>query len=154
MGGDPWKPVETEEAGGMRVHPRKSFEAWKETVRGRSLPWRQSEIESAGELRNAVIGVVLRKAEELAAVSAELRRSNKELEAFSYSVSHDLRAPFRHIVGYSDMLREEEGDRLSPEGLRYLNTIIDAAQNAGTLVDNLLAFSRMGRTTITFSRIP
>ncbi|WP_410962845.1 histidine kinase dimerization/phospho-acceptor domain-containing protein, partial [Salmonella sp. SAL4446] len=76
----------------------------------------------------------------------ELRRSNKELEAFSYSVSHDLRAPFRHIVGYSELLKRQEGERLSDEGRRYVETIIESAYTAGTLVDNLLNFSQMGRT--------
>ena len=145
-GGDPSKPAEVEEGG--RIHPRRSFEAWKETVRLKARPWHPAEVEAATELRNAIVGIVLRRAEERAQLSAELERSNKELEAFSYSVSHDLRAPFRHIVGYSEMLRDEDGDRLSDEGRRYVGTIIESAQYAGTLVDNLLAFSRMGRTTI------
>lgn len=145
-GGDPTKAIVAEEGG--RIHPRRSFETWLESVRYRSAPWKKGEVEAAVELRNAIVGIVLRRAEERAQFSIELERSNKELEAFSYSVSHDLRAPFRHIVGYSELLREEEGERLSPEGVRYLTTIIDAAHNAGTLVDNLLAFSRMGRTTI------
>ena len=63
-------------------------------------------------------------------------------------MSHDLRAPFRHIVGYAELLRELEFDRLSERGLRYAQTIIDSAQYAGTLVDNLLNFSRIGRTTL------
>ena len=146
--GDPRKLVETPANEPMRIHPRKSFEAWKETVRGRSLPWKGSEIESAAELRNAVVGVVLRKAEELAALSAELKRSNKELEAFSYSVSHDLRAPFRHIVGYSELLRDHLGDALDETGIRYLDTISNAAESAGILVDNLLNFSRVGRAKL------
>ncbi len=145
-GGDPGASKRPDEGG--RIHPRKSFEAWKETVRGQSAPWRPSEVEAATELRNAIVGIVLRQAEERAQLSAELERSNKELEAFSYSVSHDLRAPFRHIVGYSEMLREEESTRLGEESKRYIDTIIASAQYAGSLVDNLLAFSRMGRTTI------
>ncbi|BDC50334.1 histidine kinase [Bryobacterales bacterium F-183] len=144
-GGDPNKPVEP---GNMRIHPRKSFEAWKETVRGRSFPWRQSEVEAASELRNALVGVVLRKAEELAALSAELQRSNKELEAFSYSVSHDLRAPFRHIVGYAHLLEDHLGDKADETAIRFLNTIAGAAHSAGTLVDNLLNFSRVGRAAL------
>ena len=91
---------------------------------------------------------MLRKYEELAELNAELRRSNDELESFAYSVSHDLRAPFRHIVGYSEILREQEQATLGSTGLRYLDTIIESAQFAGTLVDNLLAFSRMGRTAL------
>jgi light-regulated signal transduction histidine kinase (bacteriophytochrome) len=95
-----------------------------------------------------VLGIVLRRAEEVAALSEELQRSNKELEAFSYSVSHDLRAPFRHIVGYSELLRAREGDRLSETGRRYVDTIIESAFAAGTLVDNLLSFSQMGRNSL------
>jgi len=146
-GGNPQKPVH-EEAGSLRLHPRRSFEIWKETVRGRSLPWSRSEIEAVKELRNAIVGIVLRRAEELAALSEELRRSNKELEAFSYSVSHDLRAPFRHIVGYSELLKKHEWEGLSEKGKRYIDTIIDSAYTAGTLVDNLLRFSQMGRTAL------
>jgi light-regulated signal transduction histidine kinase (bacteriophytochrome) len=146
-GGNPQKPVQ-EEAGSLRLHPRRSFEIWKETVREQSLAWDQSEIEAVKELRNAIVGIVLRRAEELAALSEELRRSNKELEAFSYSVSHDLRAPFRHIVGYSELLKKQEWSELSEKGKRYIDTIIESAYTAGTLVDNLLRFSQMGRTAL------
>jgi chemotaxis family two-component system sensor kinase Cph1 len=151
-GGDPRKPVR-EEAGTLRLHPRRSFEIWKETVRGRSLPWDQSEVEAVKELRNAVVGIVLRRAEELASLADELRRSNKELEAFSYSVSHDLRAPFRHIVGFSELLKKQEADTLTERGRRYVDTIIDSAFTAGTLVDNLLNFSQMGRTALKRRRL-
>lgn len=144
-GGDPRKPAETQ---GMRIHPRKSFEAWRETVRLKAESWRRSEIETATELRNGIVGIVLRRAEEMASLSADLERSNKELEAFSYSVSHDLRAPFRHIVGYSELLREREGKKLSTEGNRYIETIIESAHFAGTLVDNLLTFSQIGRSSL------
>jgi chemotaxis family two-component system sensor kinase Cph1 len=146
-GGNPQKAVQ-EEAGSLRLHPRRSFEIWKETVRDHSLAWDRSEIEAVKELRNAIVGIVLRRAEELAAISEELRRSNKELEAFSYSVSHDLRAPFRHIVGYSELLKKHEWNDLSERGKRYIDTIIESAYTAGTLVDNLLRFSHMGRTAL------
>jgi light-regulated signal transduction histidine kinase (bacteriophytochrome) len=146
-GGDPTKPVQAE-GSTLRLHPRLSFETWKETVRERSLPWSANAVEAVKELRNSVVGIVLRRAEELASVNDELRRSNKELEAFSYSVSHDLRAPFRHIVGYSELLKRREGERLSDQGRRYVDTIIDSAYMAGTLVDNLLNFSQMGRTAL------
>jgi light-regulated signal transduction histidine kinase (bacteriophytochrome) len=151
-GGNPQKPVQ-EEAGGLRLHPRRSFEIWKETVRERSLAWDRSEIEAVKELRNAIVGIVLRRAEELAALSEELRRSNKELEAFSYSVSHDLRAPFRHIVGFSELLKKQEWNDLSDKGKRYIDTIIESAYTAGTLVDNLLRFSHMGRTALKPQRV-
>ncbi|MGU3420561.1 ATP-binding protein [Methylobacterium sp. D54C] len=145
-GGNPVKAVRPDPEGGPdRLHPRKSFEIWKETVQGRSLPWSDPEVEAAKDLRASVLGIVLRRAEELAAMSEELQRSNKELEAFSYSVSHDLRAPFRHIVGYANLLKTREGAQLSDKGRHYVETIIEAAFSAGTLVDSLLSFSQMGR---------
>jgi PAS domain S-box-containing protein len=77
--------------------------------------------------------------------TAKLRSANEELEAFSYSVSHDLRAPLRHVHGYVEMLAQEAGDKLSEEGRRYLKVITDASIEMGELIDDLLAFSRMGR---------
>lgn len=150
-GGNPEKPVK-EETGTLRLHPRASFDIWKETVRERSIAWDQSEVEAVKELRNAIVGIVLRRAEELAALADELMRTNKELEAFSYSVSHDLRAPFRHIVGFSELLKRESAD-LSDRGKRYVETIIESAYTAGTLVDNLLRFSQMGRTALRPRRV-
>lgn len=144
--GEPQKTVDAREPG--RLHPRHSFAAWTETVRGRSEPWAEAEGEAAVELRNAVVGIVLRAAEERAALSGELQRSNRELEAFSYSVSHDLRAPFRHIVGYAEMLKDEAAAGLTPAHRRYLDTIVESAEYAGKLVDNLLTYSQMGRATL------
>ena len=145
-GGDPHKPSPGDRQ--ARLNPRTSFDNWQEIVRFRSQPWKQAEVEAAGELRAAIVDIVLRKAEELAALSERLQSINKELEAFSYSVSHDLRAPFRHIVGYSQLLKKAEGDKLSPKGNRFIDTIIESAISAGTLVDNLLSFSQMGRATL------
>ncbi|MBA4016632.1 MAG: ATPase [Pirellula sp.] len=144
--GDPRKPPRV--PGQERLHPRKSFEVWKETVRGHSARFTSAEREALADLRNSIIGIVLRTAEENADLSAELQRSNKELEAFSYSVSHDLRAPFRHIVGYSELLRERAAERLTDDDRRHLQIIADSAETAGQLVDNLLAYSRMGRTKL------
>ncbi|MEO6995610.1 MAG: PAS domain S-box protein [Lacunisphaera sp.] len=78
--------------------------------------------------------------------AAQLETANKELEAFSYSVSHDLRAPLRHVQGYVDMLAREANHGLSPKGVRFLQTIADSARSMGQLIDDLLSFSRMGRT--------
>jgi light-regulated signal transduction histidine kinase (bacteriophytochrome) len=146
--GDPTKPAS--ESGVL--HPRKSFEAWKQQVRLRGLPWTDVEIETAADFRNAIQNFVLRRAEERAELTAELERSNKELEAFSYSISHDLRAPFRHIVGYAELLKAKEA-ALDDKSRHYIQTIVDAALTAGRLVDDLLAFSQLGRSPISRARV-
>jgi PAS domain S-box-containing protein len=78
---------------------------------------------------------------------------NQELEAFSYSVSHDLRAPLRSIDGYSRILQEDYGDKLDEEGRRVLNVIMSNAKRMGKLIDDLLDFARLGRKDIQRSRI-
>ncbi|MFT3784718.1 MAG: ATP-binding protein [Tepidisphaeraceae bacterium] len=147
--GNPGKSVQRE-GDDLRLHPRKSFQAWQQVVRHTSLPWKRVEIEAAAALRESIVGIVLKQAEELARLNADLRRTNKELEAFSYSVSHDLRAPFRHIVGFASLLSKREAKRLDETSQRYIETITEAARYAGSLVDGLLAFSQMGRKGLTF----
>jgi len=77
--------------------------------------------------------------------TAQLKAANKELEAFSYSVSHDLRAPLRGLDGFSRMVLEDYGPKLDDEGRRLLNVVCGEAKRMGQLIDDLLAFARLGR---------
>jgi signal transduction histidine kinase len=85
--------------------------------------------------------------------TAQLESANEELEAFSYSVSHDLRAPLRHVTGFASLLEQSAGDRLAEKDTRYLRAIVEAAGRMGRLIDDLLAFSRMGRAALDRRRI-
>ena len=80
--------------------------------------------------------------------TADLQTVNKELETFSYSVSHDLRAPLRHIDGFADMLMKHAQGTLDAAATRYVKTISDSAKEMGILIDELLVFSRMGRVEV------
>ncbi len=80
--------------------------------------------------------------------TAELEKANRELESFSYSVSHDLRAPVRHIVGFLEMFRGEIGDLSNTQADHYLTVIDKSARRMWQLIDDLLEFSRLGRTLV------
>jgi light-regulated signal transduction histidine kinase (bacteriophytochrome) len=102
------------------------------------------------------MAIALRQSQLLEEVQAQRERLEErvqertaELESFTYSVSHDLRTPLRAIDGYARILKEDHADQLDDEGRRLLNVIYDSAQTMGTLIDDLLTLSRLGRREMT-----
>ena len=89
---------------------------------------------------------IYQRSQEIQSIMGRLREANEELEAFSYSVSHDLRAPLRHIEGFAGMLSGHAAASLDDKGRRYLTVIADSARRMGVLIDDLLTFARIGRT--------
>jgi signal transduction histidine kinase len=111
-----------------------SLVTWFSAVRRRV---EQQLLQSRDELQNLN--------QELAKRSTELESINKELEAFAYSISHDLRAPLRHMAGYTELLQKRASSGLDEKSNHYVVMMLESAKRMGNLIDDLLAFSRIGR---------
>jgi signal transduction histidine kinase len=111
------------------------------------------QLQRAMATRSKAEQEVRRLNRELQAGVDQLTTVNQELETFSYTVSHDLRAPLRHINGFVDMLQRSAGPKLDEESRRHLDTIAGAAGRMGMLIDDLLAFSRVGRVEFQRQRV-
>ena len=97
---------------------------------------------------------VAKRTSELASRVVEVEQLNQDLEAFSYSVSHDLRTPLRNITGFLELLSQRLTGRLNPEEARYISTVECESTRMGTLITDLLTFSKVGRTELRLERVP
>jgi signal transduction histidine kinase len=121
-----------------------SFSAVRRRIEG-SLRQARDNLQVEVEQRRHREDEVRKLNQELGKRAAELEAANKELESFAYSASHDLRAPLRHIIGYSELLQRHASSLLDEKSQRFIRTILDSAKRMGNLIDDLLAFSRIGR---------
>ncbi|OIN58199.1 histidine kinase [Arsenicibacter rosenii] len=146
--GNPDKPVTVDASGEARISPRKSFEKWTQEVRNQSEPWREVEIATALKLREDILQIINQKANHIRILNEQLRVAYEELDAFSYTVSHDLRTPLSSVKSYSEIILEEYSDELNDDVQDLLNKIIAASDRMTSLIRNILHYSRMGRTEL------
>ena len=143
----------TQEDGQIRLSPRKSFEKWKQLVKDTAKPWSKHHITSAIALRNDIKEIIIQKYQEIRQLNHELTEAYSDLESFSYSVSHDLRAPLRTIEGFSEILREDYYDKLDDYGRHVLDTISSSVGKMNSFINDLLALSKISRTDLLLNKI-
>lgn len=129
----------------QRLSPRKSFEKWSEKLTGFSESWHELDRNTARALRENISHVLLgRQRREIEALNEKLIEANKELELFSYGLSHDLRAPVRGMEGFLNILLEDHSEALGKEGLKYLEMSVGLTEKMNDLIDDILEYSRLG----------
>ena len=147
-GGDPQKLLVATDAGGTRLMPRKSFAQYIERVRKRSEPWTDADVDAGLALRSHIKDVVLRRYQQVKRVNADLATAYKEMESFSYTVSHDLRAPLRGISGYTEILLADYGEVIGEGGREMLSAIVASTRRMNLLIDDLLQLAKVGVSAI------
>ncbi|GAB2521796.1 ATP-binding protein [Spirosoma aerophilum] len=153
-GGNPDKPVETNSDGDPQLSPRRSFDKWTQLVRNKAQPWLQMEISVAFKLREDLLQLVAQKANQIRTLNELLRFSNEELEAFSYTVSHELRSPLASIRRYTEIYLEEYGGHMDQQALAIFNKIGKATGRMSMLIRNIMQYSQVGSLGLVIKQLP
>jgi light-regulated signal transduction histidine kinase (bacteriophytochrome) len=150
--GNPQDKPEIAGPQGTRLSPRVSFATYIESVRGKSLPWSEIEVDAVLRLRMLVLELVITRGERLADLNADLTRSNDELDAFAYVASHDLKEPLRGIHRYAHQLLESANAANDDpaERRQRVESLMRLTVRMDSLLDSLLHFSRTGRMELEF----
>ncbi|WP_116106128.1 ATP-binding protein [Lewinella sp. IMCC34191] len=143
-GGRPDKEVITAEDGTRRLGPRRSFSKYVETVDGCSAPWLKEEVDMALSLRITIQNSLMQRYTEVKQVNEQLKKALQDLETFSYTVSHDLRAPLRAINGYTEILAEDYGHQLDQDAHRIIAKIHGGVEQMNSFITDILELSRVG----------
>lgn len=151
--GNPEKPVAITQNGSIRISPRKSFDRWVQEVRQIAEPWKESEIATAIKLREDILHVIAKKANEIRVLHDKLQKAYEELDAFSYTVSHDLRNPLSTIKSYSEIILEEYGEEFNDDARSLFTKVIRATDRMNLLIRNIMDYSRLGQNDIQFQPV-
>lgn len=134
-----------------------AFQNEEKEKRAQELSIANRELKSAEDdirkLNDELEQKVIERTAQLEFANKELETANKDLESFSYSVSHDLRAPIRAIHGYTQILAEDYAESFNAEGMKVFESITRNSKKMGELIDDLLAFSKLGRKQVSLSTI-
>lgn len=141
--GNPDKPVEITETGLFNISPRKSFETWTQTVQLTSAPWTNEDFRSALQLKDEVTFAISRKANEIRILNDKLKEAYDELDAFSYTISHDLKNPLTTIKSYSQLLKRNL--TLGPREQSMLEGILTGANRMQAMIEEVLHYSKAGQ---------
>jgi chemotaxis family two-component system sensor kinase Cph1 len=141
--GNPNKPVEISENGFAHLSPRKSFETWIQQVEFSSLPWKNEDYRSALQLKEEVSFAISRKATETRILNDKLKAAYDELDAFSYTISHDLKNPLTAIKSYSQLLKRNS--RLEPRDQKMVEGILTRAGRMQSMIKEVLHYSKAGQ---------
>jgi chemotaxis family two-component system sensor kinase Cph1 len=141
--GNPDKPVEISEAGLLTISPRKSFETWTQQVQLTSIPWKNEDFRSALQLKEEVSFAISRKATEIRILNEKLKGAYDELDAFSYTISHDLKNPLTTIKSYSQLLKRSA--KLEQKEQNMLDGILNGALRMQDMIEEVLNYSRAGQ---------
>lgn len=146
--GNPAKPVDGHADGPLSISPRKSFEKWTEIVKNTSDPWRKSDIANVIKVREQIISIINRKANQIRLLNDRLVQAYEELDTFNHTVSHDLRSPLSSIRSYSELLAAADHDLDEPARKKILERIIFCADKMNRLITEILRYSKMGRAEV------
>ncbi|SEB18495.1 ATP-binding protein [Pedobacter hartonius] len=149
--GNPNKSFEPQEDGMKQISPRNSFEVWKQTVTGTSADWTTEEIKSAMNLKEEIIYIINAKASALRLLNEKLTLAYEELDAFSYTISHDLKNPLAVIKSYAQLLERDKS--LGQQGKDFLKRISDRADKMNVMISEVLNYSRVGRLDIVYKSV-
>lgn len=151
--GEQQKDTQVQEDGSIRISPRRSFAKWTQEVKYTSEEWTNNEISAALRIREDLIQVINKKANEIRKLNDLLKAAYDELDTFSFTISHDLRSPLSAIRNYSEIILEDHGHEFSGDAKDLFQRVIRGTDKMAGLIKNVLQYSRVGRAGLEYAEI-